>query len=499
MSFRRRIVVLVAAAVAVSIVAASALVYVVMRSELTSGLDERLRGQTSKVMFVSRRAPPSSVTVSRPASGGLKVRVDERRTVLGTAEHPVGRATGIVVPGPLGGSTAVAQLVTGDGDVLRSLGDAPDLPMSERALAVAAGRADAFYSDARVDGVAVRMLTVRGPDGSVLTVAEPRGDVDSALHRLLAILVGVSGAGVAAAAGLGVLVSRRALTPVVALHRRDRARRRDAGPQPPPRHRRRQRRAGAAGRQLQHDAGRARRRPRGAAAAGRRRLARAAHAVDRGADLDRGARRRARPAGAGARPRAGRDPGAAGGPERADRRPRRPRAAGGAGRGAGGGPPRPPRRRAGRARPPSRARDRVPPRRPRERRAGRPRAPPPAPSPTCSTTPSSTATGSSRSRSATAASASATAAPASPRRTCRTSSTASTARAERAACPAPASGWRSCGRWPRPTAAACAPRRPPAAARGCSSHCLPKALSPTLHGRAVRWTQCHPDLRGDRP
>ncbi len=217
MSFRRRIVVLVAAAVAVSIVAASALVYVVMRSELTSGLDERLRGQSARVLFVSRRPPPSSVSVSRPADGGVRVRVDERRTVLGTAGAPVDGQTGIVVPGPLGGSAAVAQLVTGDGDVLRSLGGAPDLPLNERALEVAAGRADAVYSDARVDGVDVRMLTVAGPDGSVLTVAEPRGDVDSALRRLLAILVGVSGAGVAAAAGLGVLVSRRALTPVVAL------------------------------------------------------------------------------------------------------------------------------------------------------------------------------------------------------------------------------------------------------------------------------------------
>ena len=216
MSFRRRIVVLVAAAVAVAIVGASALVYVVMRSELTSSLDERLQAQAPKVMFVSRRAP-LAVGATRAVRGGVKVRIDERRTVLGTSAERVGGQTEIAVPGPLGASAAVAQLVTGDGDVLRSFGGGPALPLSDRTFAVAAGRADAFYSDATVDGVAVRMLTVRAPDGSALTVAAPRAEVDDALHRLLAILAGVSGTGVAAAAGLGVLVSRRALRPVVAL------------------------------------------------------------------------------------------------------------------------------------------------------------------------------------------------------------------------------------------------------------------------------------------
>ncbi len=456
MSFRRRIVVLVAAAVAVAIVAASALVYVVMRSELTSGLDERLRGQSAKVTFVSRRALPASVAVSRPASGGVKVRVDERRTVLGTTEGPVDGQAGIVVPGPLGGSAAVAQLVTGDGDVLHSLGAGPALPLTERARAVAAGRADAFYSDARIDGVDVRMLTVAGPDGSVLTVAEPRGDVDSALHRLLAILVGVSGAGVAAAAGLGVLVSRRALTPVVALTdatehvaaTQDLSRRIDTGRS----NDELARLAGsfntmlaaldgarAAQRQLVADASHELRTPLTAVRTSIEALAGAP-------DLPAGERARvlaatqvqledlslligdlvdlARPAAPAEELEEVRlDLLVEEQVQRARRHApstefrldaARQRRAGGAGAAA-------PRRRQ-----PARQR-----RQARRRRW-------------------------SRWRSATAASACATADRASPRRTCRTSSTASTAPAERAACPAPASGWRSCGRWRRRTAAACA-------------------------------------------
>ncbi|MDO8188248.1 HAMP domain-containing sensor histidine kinase [Conexibacter sp. JD483] len=216
MSFRRRIVVLVAAAVAVAIVGASALIYVVMRSELTSGLDERLQTQAPRVIFAARGMAP--VSPASPLRQGVRrTRSDFRRTVLSTDDGSIGEAMGVLVPGPLGASGTVAQLVKRDGAVVGGLAGGPALPLSDRTFAVAAGRADSFYSDATVDGVEVRMLTVKAPDGSALTVAESRSNVDDALHRLLAILAGVSGAGVAAAAGLGVLVSRRALTPVVAL------------------------------------------------------------------------------------------------------------------------------------------------------------------------------------------------------------------------------------------------------------------------------------------
>ena len=62
---------------------------------------------------------------------------------------------------------------------------------------------------------------------------------------------------------------------------------------------------------------------------------------------------------------------------------------------------------------------------------------------------------------------SATTAPASPTRTCPSSSTASTAPRRRAACPARASASRSCARWRTPTAARSAPKLPKAAARRC--------------------------------
>jgi len=208
MSFRRRIVVLVAAAVAAAVLGASALVYVVMRGELNAQLDNRLRAQAPKAVLVSvrRGAPGTATTFSR------RVRLLDAES--GALLDPLGLQppTGatVAVPGPLGGSSAIAQLVTQHGEVVGRA----RLPVTARTQAVADGEENAFFSNATVGGVAVRMLTVPGPDGSALTIAAPRGEVDGSLHRLLLILLGVGGAGIAAAAGLGVLVSRRALAPV---------------------------------------------------------------------------------------------------------------------------------------------------------------------------------------------------------------------------------------------------------------------------------------------
>jgi two-component system sensor histidine kinase MprB len=250
MSFRRRVVVLVAAAVAAAVLAVSALVYVVMRGELNAQLDNRLRAQAGKALFVSvatgqdERRPRSAAAQARlrrriqalaiggeaspgdPPLGGATAGVGRSAPgpppLTGRVLGPPGatpdflrlgslpRGVTVVVPGPLGGSTAVAQLLTRQGDVVgRRM-----LPITYRMQNVAAGRANAFFSDTTIGGVAVRMLTMPGPSGSALTIAEPRGDVDDALQRLLLILFVVSAAGVAAAAGLGVLVSRRALAPV---------------------------------------------------------------------------------------------------------------------------------------------------------------------------------------------------------------------------------------------------------------------------------------------
>jgi two-component system, OmpR family, sensor histidine kinase MprB len=237
MSFRRRVVALVAAAVAAAVIVASGLVYVVMRSELRAQLDDRLRAQAPQAVFV--KAPAVGMMAARltrvvAADGATRLdpfdspfapvlpTVDPPAAAIGVARRGAAEArrtrrVQIIVPGPLGASTAVAQALTDTGTVLGVASGAPRLPVDDRMRAVAAGEANAFFSDANVGGVAVRMYTVAAGADTALTVAEPRGEVDGALARLRLILFGVSGAGVAAAAGLGVLVSRRALAPVARL------------------------------------------------------------------------------------------------------------------------------------------------------------------------------------------------------------------------------------------------------------------------------------------
>lgn len=77
-----------------------------------------------------------------------------------------------------------------------------------------------MLDDRTVGGTHLRVLTVgRGALGAVL-IARPLTEVDHELSKILLILVLVGVAGVAIAAGLGALVARTALTPVVRFTRR---------------------------------------------------------------------------------------------------------------------------------------------------------------------------------------------------------------------------------------------------------------------------------------
>jgi two-component system sensor histidine kinase MprB len=126
-----------------------------------------------------------------------------------------GRPKGVKIVLPvakLGGARGYAQLVTGEGNVLRSeLG--PGLPVDAATRAVAAGRRGAYFSDVTVAGTHVRMLTERAPIGA-WQVALPLSSVDSTLGNLRWLLAGVSLGGILLAAALGLLVSRAALIPV---------------------------------------------------------------------------------------------------------------------------------------------------------------------------------------------------------------------------------------------------------------------------------------------
>ncbi len=269
MSFRRRMVLLAAGAVAAAVVLASVVVYVVTRNELRSQIDASLRQKLTpglpqavqfqiapdapelarleregklpsfskaRVLGASGLAGPAALAGAAGFSGGQtapvargKGRVGEevsieRRVVGAHGSAKVQRssfsappgATRLILPAPkLGGAAGYVQLLQADGNVLRSEGSGSLLPITAATRAVAAGRRDAFYSDATVGGTHVRILTERAPyESGVWQVALPLTDLDSTLTHLKLVLAIVCLGGVALAAALGLLVSRAALVPV---------------------------------------------------------------------------------------------------------------------------------------------------------------------------------------------------------------------------------------------------------------------------------------------
>jgi two-component system sensor histidine kinase MprB len=184
MSFRTRLALVAAAAVALAVIAASFIVYFVVRDQLRSTVDDGLRTQAAQMMH----SPPH----------------DLRNFALPTAK--------------LGGAAGYPQFVLSDGQVLRPAGAAIALPVTSRVTRVATTGSGAFYEDARVNNTHVRMLTFayHSPftEDFAVQIARPLTEVDHSLSRIKSLLILITGGGIAIAAALGLLVSRAALAPV---------------------------------------------------------------------------------------------------------------------------------------------------------------------------------------------------------------------------------------------------------------------------------------------
>lgn len=186
MSFRARLTLVAAIAVAVTVVLASAIVYLAVRRELRSQVDEGLMARADLISRI-----PTRVIEARPG-----------RFFLDIPAPALGEAGGYV------------QVVSADGTTLRPPEGDVSLPVGERVRAVAAGREEAFFTDTDVTGTHVRVYTARLSDGYALQLSRPLTEVDDALARIRVLLMLVALAGVGIAAGLGLVVARTALAPV---------------------------------------------------------------------------------------------------------------------------------------------------------------------------------------------------------------------------------------------------------------------------------------------
>jgi two-component system sensor histidine kinase MprB len=193
-SFRARLALGSAAAVAVAIIVASIAVYFIVRSELRSEIDNSLRSQ--------------AVQIPQLPGNGLHVRVAPHQYAL------------YVQADPFGGQF---QYVDSNGNSYRpeefnTLN--PLLPGVAQARLVAAGETGGGFRDARLGGTHLRIFTTQlsppaaGGPGLALQVASKLTDVDNELSRIRLWLLLVAGIGVGLAAVSGFLVARATLRPL---------------------------------------------------------------------------------------------------------------------------------------------------------------------------------------------------------------------------------------------------------------------------------------------
>jgi two-component system, OmpR family, sensor histidine kinase MprB len=184
MTLRRRLTLMSALAVGVTVALASLGCYLAMRSELRGQVDRRLRAQ-----------------------GDLVQRLGALRG--GTLPAPSKRA---------GGPAEFSQVVGPDGDVSDRLGGLA-IAVDPGDRAAAGGGGEPFLSDRSADGVHLRVMTVPTEGVGAVQLARSLESVDAVLGRLRIVLALLVVAGTVFAAAMARLFARPVIRPISELTR----------------------------------------------------------------------------------------------------------------------------------------------------------------------------------------------------------------------------------------------------------------------------------------
>jgi two-component system sensor histidine kinase MprB len=196
-SFRTRLALAAAGAVALAVVAASVVVWFVVRGQLYGQIDKGLRAEADAL-------------TQTPGPGAPHI--DDR---FGGLHLEVPRAFG---------SPTIIQAVRQDGRTVLTVDQTESLPAG-RAVRDAARRGGSFFANESVSDTKVRVLTVggfvlsTGGQGWALMFARSLDEADKTLGRIKLLLFLIAGGGIAVAAGLGLAVAGAALAPVRRLTR----------------------------------------------------------------------------------------------------------------------------------------------------------------------------------------------------------------------------------------------------------------------------------------
>ena len=177
MNFRMRLALVAAAAVALAVVAASFVVYFVVKDQLYGAFD---KGLSRSAELLARVPPPDIPRYTNP-----------RFNLSGGTTQVVSR-NGTTFPDP------------------------SILPVPDGVLSVAEGERETLFFNTHAFGDHLRVMAFqyRPVPGYSVEIARSLAPTDHALSRIKLLLFLIAGAGVAVAAGLGLAVSGAALAPV---------------------------------------------------------------------------------------------------------------------------------------------------------------------------------------------------------------------------------------------------------------------------------------------
>ncbi len=186
MTFRVRVALLAAGAVALAAVGAAAIMYVVVQDQLNSQLNKTLT-EAAAVSRQPERGPGERRP--QPFPGSLGSPLSGRPDIL-------------------------AQLVTTSGTVARA--DSQPLVdlVTPEALAVASGSRAAYFFETELDSSHLRVYVAPFTNGTALELWRPLDDIDRVLDETRLRLAIVALGAIALAAVLGVVVSQGTLMPV---------------------------------------------------------------------------------------------------------------------------------------------------------------------------------------------------------------------------------------------------------------------------------------------
>jgi two-component system sensor histidine kinase MprB len=225
-SFRRRITFVSATAVAIAVVLASLLTYLLTSHQLHSQVDAQLRNRGRESSRLLRFLNDPTRQTQRTPSGGPPFGLALGSTAEGrsgstdkTSQRTSNRTGGTANPfGNLPPEPdqvrGYQQVVGAKGTILVRSARGISLPVDTPTRLLAAKGGKSFFRDAHVAGTHLRILAEPLGSGRAVQFAQPLTEVDSLLSRLRLILALLDIGGIALAALLGRLVSGAAVQPL---------------------------------------------------------------------------------------------------------------------------------------------------------------------------------------------------------------------------------------------------------------------------------------------